>query len=170
VKSKRRSGYQRFLQELVQEYMQVHKVDQVDLQDVAEWAVKNHKWRDRPYDPVKRCKHDMARALAVQYTTDPQGREVRAMIAVPMVNADNGQNLWEWAPIYSAPPNHFAVSQQVSRGGILSDCREHKLRTDSYNDNNVHGGFVEPFDYDFNSDLAEQDLPTDYPDADPAGS
>lgn len=170
MKARRRRRYQKFMQGLVHEYMRNFKVEQVDLQEVAQWAVATGRWDEPPVDPVKRCKHDMARALAVEYTTDPQGREVRSMVAVPIVGSDNGQMLWEWAPIFSARPEHFKISQQMGRNAILADCRQHRLNGLSYNDNNKHGAVVDLFDYNFNPDLEEGDMPTEYPEEPPESS
>lgn len=167
MRSRQKGGYQRRLQEIVAKYMREKGVDQVDLQEVAQWAYDNHEWIDAPYDPVKRCKRDMARALAVQYEIDPQGREIRSMVAVPIVSADNGQMQWEWAPIFRAQPKHFQLSQQVGRNAILADCRQHQRNHESYNDNNVHGAIVELFSYNFEQDLEEERFPTEYPEEDP---
>ena len=164
--TKRSGSQQQYLQSLTHRYMDEHCVDAVDLADVARWAYDNGLWRDRPYDPVKNLRRLLARAAAAEYIHDPQGREVRGMIPIP-IKSDDGQLLWEWAPIYRASRKDFHLSQQVRRNGILAGCRQHKIDTDSYNDNNLHGAFVDAFDYNFNPDLEEESFPTDYPDEAP---
>jgi hypothetical protein len=163
----RKVSYQRNLQELVSDYMREKKVDIVDLDDVARWAIVRGRWHERPVDPFKRCKQELARALAAQTMVDPQGREVRSMIAVPVGVTEGGQLQWEWAPMFIAKAEHFRLSQQVRRKAILADCKAHKMDSDSYNDNNVHGSHVGLFDYNFNPDLEEDELPDEYPDENP---
>jgi len=54
------------------------------------------------------------------------------------------------------------VSFQQRRLAILADCKQHKTDVDSYNHNNeYHVQLL--FDYDFNTDLEEGSLPTQYP-------
>jgi hypothetical protein len=55
------------------------------------------------------------------------------------------------------------ISFQQRRQGILADCRQHKTDVESYNDNNRFKASL-LFDYDFNADLQELELPTKYPD------
>ncbi len=55
------------------------------------------------------------------------------------------------------------VSFQQRRQGILADCRQHKTDVTSYSENNRFKASLF-FDYDFNTDLQETELPTKYPD------
>lgn len=163
----RTPGYQKYMQDLAHKYIEAHGVESIDLEAVAQWAIDEGLWRPKPISPVKRCKRDLARALAVEYVEDPQGREVRGMIAFP-ISSDGGQMQWEWAPLFRASPEQFRLGMQTRRNGIRADCRQHKRDHESYNDNNIHGATVPLFDYDFNRDLEEESYPTEYPD-DPDG-
>lgn len=156
-------GNAKYLQELAHKYMKEHRVDKIDLEDVARWAVKKHLYAPKPISVVQQCKREMAKALAIEYHTDPQGREVRSMIAFP-VSSNAGQLQWEWAPLYLSTPEQFRLGMQTRRNGIRADCRQHKRDHDSYNDNNEHNAHVPLFDYDFNKDLEEETFPTEYPD------
>jgi hypothetical protein len=164
--SRQKTSNQRRLQELTQKYMVRFQVDSVDPLEVARWAIKEKLYFPRRMDPARLLRREIARALAAEYIVDPQGREVRGMIPVPVTN-EEGQLTWEWGRIYQATKDHFVLSQQVRRNGILAGCRQHKRDQDSYNDNNVHGVNVDSADYDFNKDLEEDTFPTDYPDEDP---
>lgn len=164
----RRKSYQQFMRDIAADYRSEHGVDGVDPAKVAEWAVTRGIWKGIPYDPVKQCKKDLTRALAAGYHEDPQGREVRSEIAIPIESQD-GQTQWEWCPLYKATPTKFRVAQQLRRTRILADCRQHLIDSESYNDNNEHGAEVGLFDYDFNPDLEEERLPTEYPEEDPEG-
>jgi hypothetical protein len=157
-------GNAKYLQELAHKYMKEHRVDKIDLEDVARWAVKKHLYAPKPISVVQQCKREMAKALAIEYHTDPQGREVRSMIAFP-VSSNAGQLQWEWAPLYLSTPEQFRLGMQTRRNGIRADCRQHKRDHDSYNDNNEHNAHVPLFDYDFNKDLerrhSQRSTPTD---------
>lgn len=162
----RTQGYQKYMQELAHKYMKEHGVDSIDLEVVAQWSIDKGYWRPKPIRAVTRCKRDLARALAVEYVTDPQGREVRGMIAFPVpVSSDGGQMQWEWAPLFKATPDQFRLGMQTRRNGIKADCRQHKRDHESYNDNNVHKEYVPLFDYDFNKDMEEENFPTEYGDS-----
>jgi len=65
-----------------------------------------------------------------------------------------------------AKPNHMRISLQQRRQGIYGRVRQHKTDLDSYNDNNSFKVTLPLFDYDFNKDLEEATLPTEYPDGD----
>lgn len=52
---------------------------------------------------------------------------------------------------------------------LIHQCLTHKNTNDSYNDNNRHGGHVDSFDYNFDKDLKETQLPIEYPDDKPDG-
>lgn len=155
-------SFQKRMQSFVHEYMQEHGVTTVELEEVAEWAVKTGRYQRQPLSIVKQCKRELSQALRVEYFTDPQGREVRKMHPVRIKDAD-GEQMVLWADIEGASPNHMRVSFQQRRQGILSDCGQHKTDVASYNDNNRFKASL-MFDYDFSADLQELELPTKYPD------
>lgn len=149
------------LQRIVHEYMREHRTDTIDLDQVAEWAVRTGRYRRRQPSLVKLCKRDMSRALRNEYYTDPQGREVRVM------HPARSEQTVLWASIRTASPDHMRVSLQWRRQGVLADCRQHKTDFDSYNENNPHGATLPLFDYNFNPDLEEMAYPTEYPESRP---
>jgi hypothetical protein len=66
------------------------------------------------------------------------------------------------ADIEFAKPTHMRVSFQQRRLAILPDCKQYKTGVGSCNDTNrFHVSLL--FDYDFNTDLEEGELPTKYP-------
>ena len=154
-------SFHKKMQSVVHEYMRENKVDTVELEQVAEWAVRTGRYQRQPLNIVQQCKRELSQALRVEYYKDPQGREVRKMHPV-RVNDLDGQQMVLWADIENAKPNHMRVSFQQRRQGILWDCRQHKTDVDSYNDNNRFRASL-MFDYDFNPDLQELELPTKYP-------
>ena len=153
--------------QIAEEYMQVHDVDEIDPAEVAKWATSTGRYTPREFDPEKECKKDLTRALGAEHQIDPQGREVRSHVPIPIKSID-GQTHWDWVKIFKCSPDKFKLSQSVRRKGILADCRQHQVDSESYNDNNEHGAQVDLFDYNFNLDLEEERLPTEYPEESPS--
>jgi hypothetical protein len=142
--------------------MKENNVDTVELEQVAEWAVETGRYQRQPLNIVNQCKRELSQALRVEYMKDPQGRDVRRMHPV-RIKDEGGEQMVLWADIEYAKPNHMRISFQQRRQGILADCRQHKTDVESYNDNNRFKASL-LFDYDFNADLQELELPTKYPD------
>lgn len=154
---------QKSLRRIVHDYMRANNVSEVDLDTVAEWAVKNRLYQRPALTLVKQCKKELAQALRTEHITDAQGREVRRMHPVRIVDKENDRQMVIWADIEVAKPNHMRVSFSQRRQAILADCRAHKTDVESYNTNNSYKATLPLFDYDFNPDLEEGELPTEYP-------
>ncbi len=148
-------------QQIVHDYMQEHNVTEVNLEDVAAWAVRTGRYQRRQPSLEKLCQRELSQALRAETYIDPQGREVRVMHPV---RYEQGVL---WATIQDAPPNHMRISLQQRRQAILADCRRHKIDWESYNANNKFSAQLPLLDYNFNPDLEELDYPTVYPDARP---
>jgi hypothetical protein len=73
----------------------------------------------------------------------------------------------EWADIIKAKPDHMRLSLTLRRNGIVADAWHHLLDTRSYNDNNMYGAQLPLFDYDINKDIAEKELPENWPEENP---
>jgi len=146
---------------LVELYKKLNQVETVNLDDVAEWALRERHYRPEPIDPAKMLKRELAQAMKNEYVTDPQNRSVRKYYAV---RRSDGEHTWsEWATGSEADPGHMRLALQQHRQYILGNCRQHKLNFDSYNDNNKFGATLPLFDYNFNKDLEEEAFPTEYP-------
>lgn len=167
-KQRRRvSKTERFLR-ATQEYMRLHGVTEVDPDDVARWMVDTRQYEEQPYSMVRRCRQEITKALKSQRLTDPQGRDVRAMLSVRHKN-EQGQ-LWStWSPIYQSTQKHARLSLQQWRRSIRGEVLLHDRTTKSYNDNNEHGSQIPLFDYNLNLDRDEAEMPPDYPDEKPEG-
>ena len=105
----------------------------------------------------------MAMAMKNDHITDPQDRDVRKWHAVRHTDGERQWTLWE--TILDADPGHMRMSLQQRRQYLLSGCRQHRLDFDSYNDNNKFAATLPPTSYNFEADMDEMDLPTEYPDA-----
>ncbi len=68
-----------------------------------------------------------------------------------------------WEDLRNSNPGHMRVSLQQRRTGILADNAQLKRDTDSYNDNNPHGAFIQ-MSFDYTEDLAEMESSSEYGD------
>lgn len=168
IKKVRKKSFNQRMQEMAAEYMKENDVDSFDLEEVATWACKTHRYQRPPKSMVAQCKKELADALRVQKHTDPQGREVRQMHPVRL--QEKGHQMVIWADIRTAKPQHMRLSLAQSRQGIRADCIAHNQIAESYNDNNPYGATLDLFDYDFNPDITENKMPTDWPDEAPPES
>jgi hypothetical protein len=144
------------LQDIINDYIETTGATQIDLHEVASWAMDQNRWEPGRANNIKQCAHELARAARGEFYTDPQGRRVRRKHA-----ARNNQ-MWLWADIETAPPDHMRLSLQQRRMYIVGDCRQLKTDLDSYNDNNPHGAHIQMM-FDFTEDLHELDMPREYP-------
>lgn len=158
---------------LVELYKQAHNLDdsaEIDLAEVAHWAIANHHWERPPSEPEAILRRELARAMRNDYIEDPQGREVRKYH--PVLHYEGEHKISIWAEITTARPEHMQVSLQQRRQAILERCFQHKLDFDSYVENNIHGAILAPSTYNFDPDMEELSLPTTYSDDpdDPEGN
>jgi hypothetical protein len=150
---------------MVHEYMEEFNVEEVDLEEVAQWAVSTGRYQRQPISILKQCKEQLAEACRSEQFTDPQGRDVRTMHPVRIV--DGPKQMVFWADFRTARPSHMRLSFQQRRRAILDDCKSHKTDVESYNDNNSFSVKLPPFSYNFDTDIKEMELPTDYPEDKP---
>jgi hypothetical protein len=138
---------------------------------IAAWAVQQGLWKWIPIDPVEILRRQLSRSLREEYMDDPQGRVVRANHPVPgdVMTPDGLRRLSTWYPIFAIPPKKMRLSMQLRRRAALADVVQLKIDFDSYNDNNLFKETIEPLDFDFNKDIEEMNMPTEYdePDEDP---
>lgn len=156
-------------QALLHEYQDTHGHKPYTLRQAAEWMYKHKGVAPRPTDIIGRIALDLRRAARAEYFQDAQGRRVRRnhpRRETQLVNGEEVQMTF-WDDILTARPEHMRVSFTQRRTGISYDVKQHSLDFDSYQENNVHGAKLEPYDYNFNLDLAEMEQSTEYPDARP---
>lgn len=155
-----------YFQDAARKYMELYNVSEFDPDDVAEWMVNTKQYEERPHSVVRRCKQELTKALRSQRITDPQGRDVRAMLCARRKNQQG--ELWSiWSPIYQAKPDHARRALQQWRRSIRGEVLLHERTTQSYNENNMHGAQIPLFSYDMDKDIAESKMPQEYPDEKP---
>ena len=152
---------------IIHDFMQEHKVTEIDPNALTEFAISTGRFQDEGYDLYRRCRRELTRTMCEEHQLDPQGRDVRTMAAMRVKRGDRQTSIWFDA--LEATPKKMHISLSQERRNIVARCRRHKLRTESWNDNNKRGAQLPLFDYNINRDLAEEKMPKDYPDDAPAG-
>jgi hypothetical protein len=168
AKQKRRYGNMRSTlaredkHRIINDYIAATGADEIDMNDVARWAQANGRMPPpRPFDPVKMFAHELSEAAREEYYIDPQGREVRKKHVYTIVEAD-GTRRWHWVDIVTAKPEPMHKSLQSRRRQALGDVVQLDTDRRSYNENNLFGGSID-MSYNFDEDLAELQMPTEYP-------
>jgi hypothetical protein len=146
--------------DLAHEYQQTHAVEVINLDDVSKWAVSTGRYKRSFRSEQQNCKEDLARALRSERHIDPQGRTVRTMHAIRIVSGL--KPLYEWEDLRIARPDRIEIAFSQRRTGIYADVVRHKEDLDSYNENNIYGATLEQFSYNFDLDIEESQLPTEY--------
>jgi hypothetical protein len=162
-----RKGSRRMLY-LCEQYKAAHpdQIGPVDPDAVSTWALETGAYRPEPVDPQKLLRRTIRGALRNDYFEDPQGREVHTYHPeMVQVHTADGV-IWKstWHRIFEMPPELMRASGQLRRRGAFRDVRQISIDFDSYNDNNIHKANVDKPDFNFNKDLEEMMMPTEYPD------
>ena len=131
---------------------------------VARWAVENGHYRLPPLNPEERFRQELARYLKNEYVKDPQGRLVRLHHAVvyPVQTAKGVKHRSRWCQIFEASAEHMRAALQLRRRAAVADVIQLDLDFESWNDNNRRGETLPAMDYNFNPDVEESKLPTEY--------
>jgi hypothetical protein len=149
-------------QGIINDYVAATGRDEIDMNEVARWA--DAKGRIPPAKPVDRLKvfaHELSDAAREEYYIDPQGREVRKKHCYMIVEAD-GTRRFHWVDIVTSKPVPMHKSLQARRRQALGDVIQLDMDRLSYNDNNLFGANLD-MSYHFDEDLAELQMPTEYP-------
>jgi hypothetical protein len=154
------------LQEMADLYRREVTNEPVELTVVAKWGIQHGLWKPTYKSPEEILAGELGQALREQYLDDPQGRRVRRKHArrVEELLSDGStkQHVF-WDDITTATPDHMQASLQQRRRLILADCQQLKTDVDSYNENFNNSGTLVQTSFDFNEDLVESELPSEYP-------
>jgi hypothetical protein len=150
------------LQDIINDYLEAHGGGEIDMKDVAAWAIREKRWVMPKRDAIKQCAQELSEAARQEHFVDEEGRTVRRKHAIRLKD-DDGKPRFLWADIGDAKPEHMRLSLSQRRQGILGDCKQLKNDIDHYNQHNTHGAELF-FGFDFSEDLAELEQPTEYPD------
>lgn len=161
MRHKRKSKAE-FFQDAAEEFMRLNNLTEFDPDEVAAWMVETNQFQETYYSVQRQCKKELTKALKAKRVIDPQGRDVRGMLSVRKRNAQ-GELFSTWAPLFRSKPTHARLSLQQWRRSFKGEALLHHRTTASYNENNIHGAAIPLFDYDLNKDIAENEMPKEYP-------
>ena len=143
------------MQRALHHYRQVTGIDEVDMLDVAKYAVEKLGMElPEPIDPVERLARQIARAAREETAKDTEtGRHYRVNHAVPV--EDSGQLRFRWFHIDRIPRAKMRKSLVHRRDQMIGDATMLNLDADHWN--RVHRG-EEPIQIplDFEADVAER--------------
>lgn len=163
--------YYEQVQDVVAQYREAGQPWPTDKRTIAAWAYEQGLMKPTRKSVIDQLANEIGRAMRNEYMTDPQGRTIRRKHARRVeVQTETGElkQMTIWDDIQTATPEHMQRSFQQRRNMTLADCFHHKQEVDSYNQNWNDGAPLK-FTYDFNEDLEEKEMPTDYPTGDDAG-
>jgi hypothetical protein len=160
-----KTTYTEALQEIVERYRDAGQPWPTDKRTIAAWAYSEGLWKPTRKSAVDELAKDIGKAMAHEYMVDPQGREIRRKYArrvqVELPDGTMKQATW-WDDITTASPEHMQISFQQMLNNSRAECFHHKQSVDSYNQNWNTGPQLE-FSYDFTEDIAEMEMPTEFP-------
>lgn len=136
---------------------------------LAEWIESRRILRPLVFDPVEFRTKQIVKFLSRATQEDPQGREVRSnAVNFQMVRANGAvRRRSRWLPLFEAPEDFAKTFFSWRRTGAAADIISSENDRESYNENNVHGAYVEQPSLDFTNDVAEKKLPVSYPSSAP---
>lgn len=144
-----------FLQDIVRKYQQTGHTLPAAPKDIARWAIDNKHWMPQPEAVVNQCADQIARAMAVEYFEDGEGRRVRAKHAVVYPEGPKQHVLWD--DIRTAEHRHIEVALQQRRHHITHECKQLKNDVDYYNEYRAPTKPIQMV-FDFTLDLEEMEL------------
>ncbi len=146
----RKLSHNEQLQRIVNTYIEAGEEWPATSRQLAAYAITNHLWEAQRTTVIDLCADQLARAMREEYIHDLQGRVVRAKHAARIA----GEQAVFWADIRTASREHMTIALQQRRQQIVGDCRQLKLDTDSYNENNNPGKPIQMV-FNFTDDLVE---------------
>jgi hypothetical protein len=164
-KPRKQSDYYRQLLKVVDEYTVETGIKMPDLMEVAAWGFRNGKLAPPPQNVIRQIARMLSRACRQDYIPDENGEPVRRRHVVKETKGD--QQLTFWFKIEDATPDQMRLSAALRRNGSLADMFQLDRDVCYYNKHFNPGDPIQ-LDFNFNPDIAERHLPTEYDETPPA--
>ena len=157
---------------LFEKYLEKHpdevvEVGSLDPQRVVDWAFDSGIYQPpKPPDPRTQLRRKIGRHLGHRYMTDAQGREVRALIAVPgeMSTPEGSKRSFKYYPLFQTEPVKIQAGLNLRLNWAFTRVEQVDTDRRSYDENNKFGATLKPLDFDFQKRLQERGMPQTYPD------
>jgi hypothetical protein len=167
VKAKRKrtdSYYDRQLREIIHKFIGETGKTAVDWDELIDWAEEKGHLTPKRVDPRKALKRALAKAAREDFTYDDDGEPVRWLHAYVIKNGEIQQTMW--GPMDSISPENMRVSVSLRRRGYRSGIIQCDRDIRYFNKRHNPGDPIE-FDWNFNPDVEENRMPSEYPDVPP---
>jgi hypothetical protein len=165
-KPRQLSSYVKHLWDIAQMFIKETGADPgcLDTNALAFWAYKKKHLEPQQRDVIKQLAREFSRAFRQQYIVDENGEPVRRVHAYRERRGDV-QNTF-WFMMEEATPQKMRLSAGARRRGALSDVMQ-IYRDLKYFNKNHNAGDPVGMSFNFDMDIAEKELPTEYPEEAP---
>ena len=136
----------------------------IDFEAFSIWAVKNNYYIRKPITPEKQCELELRRAVRQAHHINPQGVRVRTYRTFPYAYKGE-QLLFEYLNVRVAAPDLTQNAFDHDYKRMENDIRRHSIEKQSYDDNNLYGATLKPYDYDFNAVAEDARMSGEYDDS-----
>lgn len=141
----------------------------VDPVKVVDWAFDTGLYQPKPINPRDQLRRRVSRHLGHRYMTDPQGRTVRALLAVPVTDDADGTRKYGYFPLFQTLPGRVEVGLKLRTRWAFKRVEQIEIDWSSYNDNNIFGVKIAQLDFNFEQALVDAKMPTEWSDNPPDG-
>lgn len=163
-KPRQSSEYVKQMMDIIDQYVEETGETLYDLHEVAAWAHRKKKLEPRPRNIIIDLAKQLAAASRQDYVKDANGESVRQRHAVR--KKINGEQMTFWFMMEDGTPEDMRLSAQNRRRGALADVLQIDRDIRYYNKNYNPGDPIQ-LDFNYNKDIEERQLPTEYPDSPP---
>jgi hypothetical protein len=151
--------------QIIERYKREVKDGELDLGEVAVWAIQNNLWKEPLEDRVEKLRKQLATAMRSKTFTDPKGRKPRQNYCVRRegVHPDGRkylQTVWAHIDVATHPFMELAFSQR--RSGIAGTCVQGHVDVAHYNEFKRGDNPEIQFPLNFTEDVADLLQSTDY--------
>lgn len=161
---------------LIRQYKDAGQPWPASMRAISKWAIDSGTYSPK-FDRYTSLAQKLSNAARLDMTTDPQGRKVRKLHAIPesQIEDENviaaidepsasGRPRYFWKELEEVTPPEMHASLSLRRSHAKGECRQIKTDMDSFNDNRI--GDCEPIDMSFNFDVdfEEDSMPATFED------
>lgn len=141
-----------------------NQTEEINYPAIVKWAIEMGYYQGEPITPEQQLEADLRRVVKRATYTNPQGQKVR-IYGIPRVAFEGEVLTLSPVDMRVAKPDIAKNVLDANYEGIGNDVKRHSIETKSYNDNNLYGSALPPYDYNFNHIAEEARLTGEYDDS-----